>query len=287
MRLSAVALGLVVVLFSVVASQTLGQFGGGLGGGGGGFGGGGYGGAAVGGSYGAGGNGAGGWGGGEYGGTGGSYGAGGFGAGGWGGGPYGGAGGHYGTGGYGVGGWAGGGYGGSPYGGGGSSSLGGDSAYHTFGGGGFGAGKIYHPGYKAGAIGAGGVPILHPAAERERFILVRRAPAVSGGPSSGRASGLPAPIKANFVHAYASGGAGSRLPGVQGAGKSAIQNHVSQSPAYWRNRSYFFGYGSPFGAYLGYPWWWPGDGNRFNHLAWRGLAFGGYKPGGNGQSGYG
>ena len=46
------------------------------------------------------------------------------------------------------------------------------------------------------------------------------------------------------------------------------QNHVSQSPAYWRDRSYFFGYGSPFGFYLGYPWWWPGYGYRFGYSPW-------------------
>ena len=65
-----------------------------------------------------------------------------------------------------------------------------------------------------------------------------------------------------------------------------IQNHVSQSPAYWRDRSYFFGYGSPFGVYLGYPWWWPGYGYRFGYSPWFAYGLGGYGLGGYGY-GYG
>ena len=55
-----------------------------------------------------------------------------------------------------------------------------------------------------------------------------------------------------------------------------IQNHVSQSPAYWRDRSFFFGYASPFGFYLGYPWWWPGYGYRFGYAPRFTYGLGGY-----------
>ncbi|HTU25226.1 MAG TPA: tetratricopeptide repeat protein [Pirellulales bacterium] len=256
--------------------------GGGFGAGSGSFGGfdGGLGGGGFGGGYGAGGYGAGGYGGGGTGGWGGigGYGAGGYGStgpGGWGGiGGYG-AGGYGGTG---YGGWGGaGGYGAGGYGGWGGVPAG-ASAYNTFGGGGFGAGTILHNGYTAGAIGAGaynGSPRTINGSQRQGLKgLASRLPTGTGG--------VPE-TKAHFVYKYANAPSlGVRSIGsgtARGLGhRGGLQHHVSRNPAYWSNRSYFFGYGSPFGSYLGYPWWWPGYGNRFVGLPWfaynGGLGFG-------------
>jgi Tetratricopeptide repeat len=160
--------------------------------------------------------------------------------------------------------------------------FGGQSAYWTFGGGGFGGGSIYHPGYKAGAIGAGAYDPSSNGGTRTIFVGSQSAGGVSGR-GAARSSGSANRPRTPFVHAYAARTGRANLAGNDRnhAGSpvgGAIQNHVAHSPAYWRDRSYFFGYGSPFGVYLGYPWWWPGYGNRFANTPWfaSGYGFGGY-----------
>jgi hypothetical protein len=137
-----------------------------------------------------------------------------------------------------------------------------------------------HNGYKAGAIGAGAydgspsVRTIYVSPEGSRGGSGMSAP---GGPRFG---GAASPAKANFVHTYANhishgNPSGSGLNHGGSRGGSVAQNHVSQNPAYWRDRSYFFGYSSPFGFYLGYPWWWPGYGNRFGYFPWFAYGVGG------------
>ena len=43
---------------------------------------------------------------------------------------------------------------------------------------------------------------------------------------------------------------------------------------YWRNQSYFLGFGSPFGNYLSYPWWGGGVGSRYGFYPGYGYGYG-------------
>ena len=92
--------------------------------------------------------------------------------------------------------------------------------------------------------------------------------------------------QSSFVNNHVAGGAHV----VNHSGNfNNFNNFNHHNYSYWQNRSFFFGGGSPFGLYLGYPWWGGGYGNRFGYFPFFGYGYGlgGYGYGGYGGYGYG
>jgi hypothetical protein len=188
-----------------------------------------------------------------------------------GGGGGGGGGGHGGGGGFGGGGhgggFGGGGFGGGHYGGGGGFYGGGMSGGH-YSGGGMGSGHMGGSGMSGGAVHSGGGALG------------------STGHLGGSGLNHAGHSQAPFVHNHAQHIAGNHVGQhtVNHSGNFNHLNHQNYGHSYWRNRSYFFGFYSPFGLYLGYPWWW-NYGNRFGYgYGGYGYGYGGY---GYGYGGYG
>ncbi len=93
----------------------------------------------------------------------------------------------------------------------------------------------------------------------------------------------------SFVNNYAGGAHTVNHSGnFNGQMNNGFGHH---NHSYWNNRSFFFGGGSPFGGYLGYPWWGFGYGNRFGYFPFFGYGYGlyglGYGYGGYYGLGYG
>lgn len=70
------------------------------------------------------------------------------------------------------------------------------------------------------------------------------------------------------LHAGA-GAVGKPWNGGPGNNWQSFQHHVHYHPNHWAKSSFFFGFGSPFGNYLGYPWFGYGPGYSWYSYRWR------------------